>query len=261
MSSPTIIATVAPPVGIHAAKDCKVAPALAAALADLVARAADHRLRVPITLAHGQIPQQVWRIEHHRYADWLDAGCPQVGRSTAWSPRMSSTHVPAWGDDLAHGGWAAAIDFATMLPRRASGEVWVEQLADWVGSFWLELLNDVGLHLVSATPHTTGFGRIVPGHLSDADRPTVRALNGVTGAFGGGQDGARALALSWLALDGLPVIDPRELTPDLAVRLDALRVDMAAPPSVLLNAPAVLKAIGRHRDRLNGNRESYDGEG
>ena len=255
-----LINTVPCPDSITAPGGTKVSPILAACLTDLAERARDYGHRGGLRLAQGQILQQTWRADRHRYADWLNADCPQPGRSTAWAPRMLTLHVPEWGDDLAHGGWSAVIDFAAMRPRRTNGELWVADLEDWVCSFWRDLIAEAGLHLVSGTPHTTGFGLVIPAHLADADRPTIRALNGVAGAFGGGQHGARALALSWLMFDGLPVIDPCELSPRVREGLAELDVDPDAPPTLLLGCPAVVRAIGRHRDRLMGNRESYDGD-
>lgn len=238
---------------------CKATPWMALALADLAARARDHMERRPIMLAAAQVTNQAWRDQRHRYADWLDAGCPQAGRNSAWAPRMITTHVPAWGDDLAHGGWAVEIDFMHMRPKTTDGEAWAEAVEEWVESFWRQLCADVGLHLVSSIPHTTGFGRVVPQHLADIDRPKARVLNGVTGAFGGGQHGARALALSWLALDGLELNDPREVAPRVREQAAARGVDLDAAPSVLLSSSAVVRAISKHRDALTGNRESYGG--
>lgn len=246
--------------GINAPLGTKATPWMASALAALASKARDHNERRPLILAGAQMPHQVWRDQRHRYADWLDARCPQPGRNSAWAPRMCTTHVPAWGDDLAHGGWAAVIDFAAMRPQSSNGELWVELLEGWVESVWRQLCGEVGLHLVSSVPHTTGFGCVVPQHLADADRPTVRALNGVTGAFGSGQHGARALALSWLALDGLEVVDPREAAPRAREQAAERGVDLDAPPSVLLSSRGVLAAISRHHDRLTGNRDSYGGD-
>lgn len=254
------ISTIAPPSTFGSPGGTKIQPLLRAALEVLAGRARDHGYRGRLTLAEGQITASTWRGERYRYVDWLNADCPQPGRSTSWSPRMRTSHVPEWGEDLAHGGWAAVLDFAEMNPRKATGETWVASLEAWVDSFWRDLLAEAGLHLVSSVPHTTGFGRVVPAHLVDSDQPTVRALNGVAGVFGGGQNGAQALALSWLRFEGAPVIDPRELTPSVREHCASIGLDIAAPASVLLHSPAVMQAIGRHRDRLAGSRESYDGD-
>ena len=197
------------------------------------------------------LPRDRWRRRHADYASWIEADCPPIG-APGWRAGMVMQHVQAWGDDPMHGGWAAQVDFLAMYPRdRYSADAWLAYIEAQIATVWEPAFEEAGLKLCSDLPHTPTFGIVKPTIVEEGSLATVRALNGLSGCYGGGGHGAHALAVSWLMLDGKvelpgPMTD---LSPAQRAKLTALGLSASAP----LSSPVVTAAVNAQWGRLTGD--------
>ena len=243
-------------VPITDADHLRATPLVKTCLIDAQARVRRQWRSAPdLCIAASVLPREQWRRRHAGYAAWLEADCPLIG-APGWRSSMVMQHVQAWGDDPMHGGWSAQIDFLAMYPRgNRSADAWLDHIEAEIATVWEPALEEAGLKLCSDLPHTPTFGIVEPTIVEEGSLATARALNGLSGCYGGGGHGAHALAVSWLMLDGKvelpgPMTD---LSPAQRAKLAALGLTMAMSAPALLSAPAVTAAVNAQWGRLTGD--------